>query len=67
MYLAAPPETVEVMPSKFLDFQLVFEPPPEPLPPLNLELPASAWRRKGVCKLRIAGLIEPILPPAKKD
>ena len=67
VFLAAAPETVDVMPSRILDYQLVFEPPGENFSPLNLDLPAAAWGRTGVGKLRISGLFEPILPPVKKD
>jgi hypothetical protein len=67
VFLAGDPERAEVMPGRFLDFQLVFELPPASSAPWNLELPASAWGRKGICKLRIAGPFEPILPQVKKN
>ncbi len=60
---------VEIRPMQFLDYQLVFETPAELPFPVILELPASAWSRKGVGKFRIAGLFEPSLPESvkKKD
>lgn len=67
VFLTAAPETVEVVAGRFVDCQLVFDLPPGDLPVLHLELPASAWGRKGVCKFRIGGLFEPIVPEAKEN
>jgi len=67
VFLSAAPAKAEIRSSKFLDFELVFELPPGNLPPLLLELPASAWGRSGVCKFRVNGLFEPIVPEAKQN
>jgi hypothetical protein len=38
------------------DYQLLFASPPSPFQPLKLEVPASAWGRTGVCRIRISRL-----------
>jgi hypothetical protein len=55
VFVADAPGLQEIGPGRFLDYQLVFEPPPVAFSVLNLELPAEAWGRKGVAKLRISG------------
>jgi hypothetical protein len=67
VFLAAAAQPVAIPPTRFLDYQLVFEPPPAEFPALILELPASAWGRKGVCRFRIDRFFEPNFPSAKKD
>jgi hypothetical protein len=41
---------------------LVFEPPASGWNSLQLELPASAWGRKGTCRFRIPELFTAISP-----
>jgi hypothetical protein len=67
VFLPAAPETDEILSKKFLDYQMVFELPPGDFAPLQLDLPASAWGRNGVCKFRIAGLFDPIVPAPKEN
>jgi hypothetical protein len=67
VFLAATPQPVVIQPTRFLEYQLVFEPPPTNFSPLILELPASAWGRNGVCKYRIDRLFEPNFPVGKKN
>lgn len=66
IFQAGPARTVELPPMQLLDYQLVFAAPPKEFPPLVLELPASAWGRKGVCRFRIARLFEPSIPETVK-
>jgi hypothetical protein len=66
IFLSSAPEIVKVAPWQFLDYELVFEPPPKKSAPMKLELPASAWGRIGVCRIRIDGLFESVLPTKGK-
>jgi hypothetical protein len=62
VFLSDASARAEIRSAKFLDYELVFELPHGDLPPLQLELPASAWGRSGVCKFHVNGLFEPIVP-----
>ncbi len=56
-------ETVgELQPPRYLDYLLVFQMPPAGLESLQLELPASAWGRKGVCRFRIPRFFDTVVP-----
>ena len=55
VFISESPEPRDIGPGRYLDYQLVFEPPPADFSNLNLELPASAWGRKGAAKFRIPG------------
>jgi hypothetical protein len=66
VFLQEATQKVEIRPMQFLDFQLVFESPPADFSALFLELPASAWGRRGAAKFRITGLFEPSVPGAVK-
>jgi hypothetical protein len=66
MFLSSAPASAKVAPWQFTDYELVFEPPPKKTAPLKLELPASAWGRTGVCRIRIEGLFESVLPTKGK-
>jgi hypothetical protein len=48
-------KTLRVPPSRLVDYLLVFAAPPDKVGALNLEVPASAWDRTGVCKFRCPG------------
>jgi hypothetical protein len=67
VFLPAPAETAQIVSKRFLDYQLVFELPPGDFFPLQLDLPASAWGRQGVCRFRVTGFFEPIMPKAKQN
>jgi hypothetical protein len=67
VFVAGPPQTVDIQPTRFLELQLVFEPPPEDFAAMTLELPASTWGRKGIFRYRIDRLFEPEVPLAKKN
>jgi hypothetical protein len=56
-----PPRDLELLAPRYLDYLLVFEPPAAGFRPLKLEVPASAWGRRGSCKLTISHLFEPSL------
>jgi hypothetical protein len=66
VFVKAPPEPTVIPPGRYYAFQLVFEPPPAGFSTLTLEIPASAWGRKGVHKLRIKGPFEAPLPELRK-
>jgi len=48
-------KVVQLLPTRLMDYMLVFAAPPEKVGPLKLEVPASAWGRTGVCKFRCPG------------
>ena len=52
---------------RYKDYLLVFEAPPEGVETFKLELPASAWGRKGICKFRISRFFEATLPYEPKE
>jgi hypothetical protein len=56
------PRELRVPPLRFSDFLLVFAGSPPASMPLKLEMPAAAWGRKGVCRLRIPGPFEIDIP-----
>jgi hypothetical protein len=64
VFEASGPRTVEVQPMVPQDVLLIFEAPPK-TEGLRLEIPSSAWGRKGVCKLRIPALFDSGLPEKK--
>ena len=49
-----------------VDQILVFELPPSGIESLKLELPASAWGRQGVCRFRIADVVQEPIPVAAR-
>jgi hypothetical protein len=51
----SPAQATDVVPPGLLDLVLVFDSAPPRFESVNLELPASAWGRSGVCRFRIAG------------
>jgi hypothetical protein len=54
--------TIEIPTSSYVDRQLAFELPPAGLDSLKLQLPASAWGRKGMCHLRIPRSFQATVP-----
>ena len=62
----AGPRDVELLPNAYQDLLLVFAPPPLAAGVLQLEVPSSAWGRKGSCKFRIAAWSEPVNPDGKR-
>ncbi len=65
VYIAAEPQTITLGRARHWDLQLVFEAPPADFSALKLELPASAYSRKGVCKFTISELFVAPLPEVK--
>ena len=53
IYEVAPAKVVDLKPGAYLDTLLVFDSPGPGFEALKLEIPTSAWGRKGVCKFRI--------------
>jgi hypothetical protein len=56
VFEAGPARLVNVVPNRNVERLLIFEGAPGKA--LKLELPASAWGRAGVCKIRIPGLFQ---------
>jgi len=52
------PQARELTATGYLDVLLVFEAPAAKVAGLNLEVPASAWGRMGLCKFRCPGLFD---------
>jgi len=57
------PLPLEVKAGRYLGLLLVFTAPPSGFGPLNLELPAAVWGRKGICKFHIS---QPFVAPDPK-
>ncbi len=66
VFIAAEPQTIAVGQGGQFDLQLVFEAPPADFSTLKLELPASAYGRKGVCKFAIPELFVAPIPEVTK-
>ena len=60
------PEGVEVQPARWRDLLLVFDAPAPGVEAFRLELPASAWGRKGVYRFHIPNLFDANLPSKNK-
>jgi hypothetical protein len=65
VFEATGPRVVEVQPTIPQDLLLIFESPPSRFEELRLEIPSSAWGRKGMCKWRISALFDSGLPDKK--
>jgi hypothetical protein len=61
VFAPAKAPTIDLEPLGRQEYLLVFASPPSKFEALKLEVPASAWGRKGTCKLRISKLFEATL------
>ncbi len=64
VFEAGADRATELLADAYQDYLLAYTPPPSRFGTLKLEVPAAAWGRQGVCRLRISGLFD--APPAPK-